>query len=279
MALVRLTALPRHIAIVMDGNGRWANLQHRPRTEGHRAGSKTVRTTVTACRKLGINALTLFAFSAQNWARPSSEIEALMALLEEFLSSEREEMIQRQIRFRAIGRLDLLPRFVRALVDDVAQATAAGTGLTLTLALSYGGREEIVDAAKALAEQVANGSINTHDITEQALTSRLPSMDVGPVDLMIRTGGEQRISNFLLWGSAYAELYFSDKMWPDFRDADLFEAIAEYQRRERRFGKVISDESFVAEHDSREKDKTRERAVDASASAKRIEQPTMLRAV
>jgi len=223
----------------MDGNGRWATSLHRPRSEGHRQGSESVRAAVRACRKLGIESLTLFAFSAQNWLRPADEVRALMALLQEFLRTERKELVTRGIRFRSIGRVQQLPQPIQALVSEVAEETQACKGMTLTLALSYGGREEIVDAAKSLAERVQQGELKLEDVDEQHLEAALPSMQVGPVDLLVRTGGEERISNFLLWGAAYAELFFTNKLWPEFRENDVFEAIAAYQQRERRFGQVI----------------------------------------
>jgi undecaprenyl diphosphate synthase len=238
VSLVDLRRLPDHVAIVMDGNGRWAQERGRPRWEGHREGSESVRRTVRASRRLGIRALTLYAFSEQNWARPREEVDALMDLLREFLLSEREEMIRNSIKLRAVGRVDRLPVRVREVLSRVAAETARLEGMTLTLALSYGGREEIADGARALAERVARGELDPSRIDEAMLERTLPSMDVGAVDLLVRTGGEQRISNFVLWGAAYAELYFSPKLWPDYQVADLFEAVAAFQARDRRFGRV-----------------------------------------
>ncbi len=237
-ALVELRRLPRHVAIVMDGNGRWAERHGKPRTEGHRAGSEAVRRTVRAARRLGLSTLTLYAFSEQNWNRPPEEVEALMALFAEFLVSEREEMLEHGIRLRAIGRLHRLPSFVRSLLDELVQQSRDLRGMTLNLCVSYGGQEEIADAARSLCEQVAHGRLTPERVDEALLERHVPSMATGPVDLLIRTGGEQRISNFVLWGAAYAELYFSETLWPDYAEADLFEAIAAYQRRERRFGKT-----------------------------------------
>ncbi len=236
--LVDVSRLPAHVAIVMDGNGRWAQLQGHPRTYGHRVGSDAVRRIVRASRRLGLQALTLYAFSEQNWARPQAEVEALMDLLREFLLSEREELVTNDIRLRAIGRVDRLPPRVREVLDEIVAATRGNRTMTLSLALSYGGREEIADAARLLGERVARGELAAERIDEAAIEALLPSMDCGPVDLLVRTGGEQRISNFMLWGAAYAELYFSAALWPDWEAGDLYEAIASYQQRDRRFGKV-----------------------------------------
>ncbi len=224
----------------MDGNGRWAQQLGRPRPEGHRRGSDAVRRTVRACRRLGIDALTLYAFSEQNWDRPREEVDALMGLLREFLESERAEILDNAIRLRAVGRIERLPPSVRGVLDPLMEESASNRGMTLTLALSYGGREEIADAARALAQRAAAGDLDAATVDETTLAAEMPSMRVGPVDLLIRTGGEQRISNFLLWGAAYAELYFSPALWPDYDERDLYEAIAAYQARDRRFGRVSS---------------------------------------
>jgi len=236
--LVDLQRLPKHVAIIMDGNGRWAQAQGRVRSVGHREGSHSVRRIVRAARRLGIDALTLFAFSEQNWFRPAHEIAALMELLRDYLLSEREELLDNGIRLRAVGRLPKLPDRVRSVLDERIAETAANRGMTLTLALSYGGREEIVDAARRLAARVRCGELEPDAIDEELLDAAIPSVDVGRVDLLIRTGGEQRISNFLLWGAAYAELYFTERLWPDFDEEDLYQAIAAYQQRDRRFGRV-----------------------------------------
>lgn len=241
MSLIDVSRLPAHVAIVMDGNGRWAQLHGRPRTEGHRAGSDAVRRIVRASRRLGVSALTLYAFSEQNWGRPATEVQALMDLLREFLLSERQELLDNGIRLRGVGRTERLPPFVGEVLRRIEHDTAHGRAMTLSLALSYGGREEIADGARVLAERVARGELRPEQIDEALLESTLPSMDVGPVDLLIRPGGEQRISNFVLWGSAYAELYFSPKLWPEWHEADLYDAIAAFQRRDRRFGHVPSD--------------------------------------
>ncbi|MGB0679350.1 MAG: polyprenyl diphosphate synthase [Polyangiales bacterium] len=241
MALVDIPRLPRHIAIIMDGNGRWAQLMGQPRTEGHKRGSRAVRRVVEACRRLGISALTLYAFSEQNWARPQEETQALMELLHEFLLTEQESILSNGICLRAIGRTHRLPTWVRQVLDPLVKETSAQQSMTLSLALSYGGREEIVDAARTLAKRVEVGHLEAQAIDECLLQQAMPSLAVGPVDLLIRTGGEQRISNFLLWSAAYAEFHFSNKLWPDYDAPDLYDAIAAFQARERRFGRVPVD--------------------------------------
>ncbi|HVJ88734.1 MAG TPA: polyprenyl diphosphate synthase, partial [Labilithrix sp.] len=238
MVYVEAKNLPSHIGIIMDGNGRWAQLRGRERVEGHREGSKAVRRLVRAARRLGIRALTLYAFSEQNWARPELEVDALMQLLREFLLSERDEILENGIRLNAIGNLGRLPAVVRTVLDPLRKESSVRDQMTLTLALSYGGREEIADAARELAREVAAGKRSAEDVTEDALHARMPSLGVGDPDLVIRTGGERRISNFLLYGLAYAELHFADVLWPDFTASDFYEAIASFQHRERRFGLV-----------------------------------------
>lgn len=238
MPLVDVNRLPKHVAIIMDGNGRWATQQGRLRTFGHRHGSESVRRIVRASRRLGLDALTLYAFSAQNWERPQIEVDALMELLKDFLVSEREELIDRGIRLRMIGRKERLPGHVREVLDDVSAATADLDKMTLTLALSYGGREEIADAAQEIARRAATGELDPEHVDARFFGNVLPSMEVGAVDLLVRTSGELRVSNFLLWATAYAELYFTDRLWPEFDVPDFFEAIAAYQMRDRRFGRV-----------------------------------------
>lgn len=220
----------------MDGNGRWAKERGSPRWEGHREGATAVRTIVESSRRLGIKALTLYAFSEQNWARPEEEVNALMTLLAEYLLSERERLIKDGVSFRCIGRLHRLPPQVLKLVNEVTEATAHCTGMTMTLCLSYGGREEVADAALELARQVKDGEIALEDVNEDSISKILPSLSVGPVDLLVRTGGEFRTSNFLIWAGAYAELHFSPKLWPEFGQDELFEAIYAFQQRNRRFG-------------------------------------------
>jgi undecaprenyl diphosphate synthase len=229
-ARVRARPLPRHVAIIMDGNGRWAEARGLPRIAGHREGAEAVRAVTRAARRVGVEALTLYAFSTENWARPEPEVGALMHLLAEFLESEREEMMRNGIRLNAIGELARLPARVREKLADVRAETAANQGMTLSLALSYGGRQELVQAAQRAA--AAKGpSLEAADLEAALWTAGLPELD-----LLVRTSGERRISNFLLWQCAYAELVFTDVLWPDFRDAELFATLAEFQTRERRFG-------------------------------------------
>lgn len=237
--LVSVQNVPAHIAIIMDGNGRWANQAGMTRPKGHRAGSDSVREITRACRRLGVSALTLYAFSEQNWDRSPNEVAALMALLREFLIREREEILSNQIRLRTIGRIERLPINVREVLDPLVEETKCQQGMVLTLALSYGGREELTDAARALASAAKRGEVDLQDIDEAALDRILPSMEFGPVDLLIRTGGEQRISNFLLWACAYAEFWFAPVLWPNFGPEELYEAIAAFQTRDRRFGKAV----------------------------------------
>ena len=233
--------LPSHVAIIMDGNGRWAQQRGLPRVAGHREGSRTVRRMVRACRRLGIRALTLYAFSEQNWERPELEVDALMELLREFLLSERDEILGSGIRFNAVGNLGRLPGIVRAVLEPLRAASRDNDAMTLTLALSYGGREEIAAVARELAKQAKEGSLDPSEIDAELMHRRMPSLSVGDPDLVIRTGGEQRISNFLLFGLAYAELYFSAALWPEFSERDLHAAIASFQARDRRFGLVGAD--------------------------------------
>jgi undecaprenyl diphosphate synthase len=230
--------LPRHIAIIMDGNGRWASARGEPRIAGHREGAKSVRETVRAARELGIQALTLFAFSEQNWDRPPDEVDALMELLYRYVLEERAEIMDNQIRLTAIGALDRLPSFVRQPLFELCAESKQNRGMTLCLALSYGGREDIVNAARALAEEIRGGRIDPDEINEVVLESRLSTAELPPLDLLIRTSGEYRISNFLLWQAAYAELYFTPRMWPEFRRPHLLEAIEAFRGRERRFGRT-----------------------------------------
>ena len=222
----------------MDGNGRWAEARGEPREAGHKAGSAAVRRVVRAARRLGLEALTLYTFSEQNWARPLGEVEALMGLLREFLVTERSEILENDIRLVAIGDLERLPPTVREVLDPLRAASEPNHKMTLALALSYGGREEIAAAARDLARDVAAGRLNPDAIDAALLASRIPSLSVGDPDLILRTGGEYRLSNFLLYGAAYAELAFTDRLWPDFDEGDFFAAIANYQQRERRFGLV-----------------------------------------
>jgi undecaprenyl diphosphate synthase len=225
--------LPRHVGIIMDGNGRWAELRGSEREAGHREGSRAVRRVVRAARRLGLRALTLYAFSEQNWARPSGEVDALMALLREFLVSERDEILDNGIRLVAVGNLERLPEGVRELLDPLRSASSEHRGMTLALALSYGGREELAAVARELAESARRGELDPAHIDAALVSSRVPSLAAGEPDLIVRTGGEQRLSNFLLYGAADAELVFVDRMWPDFDERDLYDAIGVYQERRR----------------------------------------------
>jgi undecaprenyl diphosphate synthase len=228
--------IPRHIAIIMDGNGRWAEERGLPRLEGHRAGAESVREVMEASIELGVEYLTLFAFSSENWSRPAMEVAALMTLLDRFLKEKAKELDRQNVRLLAIGQLDRLPAKTRALLAQIQARTAGHTTMTLVLALSYGGREEIVAAAKSLAEDAVSGSISPSDIDGALFASRLQTAGIPDPDLLVRTSGEMRVSNFLLWQISYAEMVIVKKLWPDFRQGDLFEAVQEYQRRHRRFG-------------------------------------------
>ncbi len=229
---------PRHIAIIMDGNGRWASARGLPRLVGHRAGADAVRRIVEAACELGVKVLTLYAFSWENWDRPAGEIRDLMDLLEEFLVRETPTLHKQAIRLRAIGRLETLPESTRACLARVGAETAAYTHMTLVLALSYGGRQELVDAARRLAEEVRQGRLRPEAIDETRLAQALYAPDLPDPDLLIRTSGEQRLSNFLLWQSSYTELYITPTYWPEFTKASLEDALAAYRQRERRFGRA-----------------------------------------
>jgi len=222
----------------MDGNGRWAREKGLPRREGHRAGADSVREVVEACKKLGVKFLTLYAFSSENWKRPKAEIRALMALLKEFLRVKTPEMKSQGVRLHAIGRLEDLPSDCQRELSSAIEQTSSNSDLDLILALSYGSREEIVDAAKQLAREAASGSLNPEDIDNDLMSQKLYTSKIPDPDLLIRTSGERRISNFLLWQISYAEIVISEKFWPDFREPDLKDAIAEYALRNRRFGSI-----------------------------------------
>jgi undecaprenyl diphosphate synthase len=228
--------LPRHVGIIMDGNGRWAQRQGRPRLEGHRVGADSVRDITRAARELGIEALTLYAFSSQNWQRPVDEVAGLMQLLREYLLGERSEILDNAIRLEAIGDVERLPPVVKDPLDELRAASAANHGMTLTLALSYGGRESIARAVRAAVRDAAAGALRPEDVDVDRFNAYLPTARLPPLDLLIRTSGEQRISNFLLWEIAYAELIFVDVLWPEFRRQHLYECLDQYAARERRFG-------------------------------------------
>lgn len=230
--------MPCHVAIIMDGNGRWAELRGLPRIEGHRVGREALRRTLQAARECGVEVLTLYAFSTENWRRPRDEVQALMALLVETAHEEAFDLQRNGVRFRASGLLEALPTGVRAAIEQLMALTQVNTEITLNLALNYGGRSEITEAARRLARDVVEGRLALQDIDEQALQRRFFAPDLPDPDLLIRTGGEHRLSNFLLWQAAYAELFFTDIHWPDFRKLDLFQAIHSYQARKRRFGAV-----------------------------------------
>ena len=228
--------LPRHVAIIMDGNGRWAKKRHLPRLQGHRVGRESVRTVVRTAAKIGIPYLTLYTFSLENWKRSKEEVGGLMMFLEEVLRAEFEELDENGVQLHAIGRLDMLPANTRHSLDDTMAKLAKNKRLVLTLALSYGGRAEIVDAARRIAEKVKTGEMDALDIDENTFRRELYEPETPDPDLLIRTSGESRVSNFLLWQIAYAEILVTDVLWPDFRENELIESIEAYQRRERRFG-------------------------------------------
>lgn len=230
--------LPKHLAIIMDGNGRWAKQKGMLRAFGHENGTKAVRETVENCAKLGIENLTLYAFSTENWNRPKLEVDTLMKLLITSLKGELKTLQNNNIRLNSIGNLDTLPASVKKELSEVIEKTKNNTRMTLTLALSYGSREEIVNAVRKISDKVKNNIISITDIDESIINQHLYTQNLPDVDLVIRTSGEHRISNFLLWQIAYAEFYFTDVLWPDFREKDLYEAIISYQKRERRFGKT-----------------------------------------
>ncbi len=230
--------VPRHIAIIMDGNGRWARQNALGRISGHREGAESVRVVVEACRKIGVPYLTLFAFSVENWLRPNSEVRALMRLLVRYLRSELKTMLKNDIRLRTIGNVADLPENVRVVLKGALDATKHCKGMVLNLALSYGGRDDIIGAVKKIMKDSAAGKIKASEITRESFEKYLSTRDIPDPDLLIRTSGEFRISNFLLWQAAYTELYFTDVLWPDFREPQLVEAILDYQKRERRFGKT-----------------------------------------
>lgn len=233
--------MPRHVAMVMDGNGRWANQRGLARCEGHRRGKDSVRAVVEAARELGIPYLTLFAFSTENWLRPGVEVRFLMQLLQRYLTTELKRMMKRGIRVVALGELDRLPAPVRRALKQTIEATAENRAMTVALALSYGGRQEIVKAARRLAEAVAAGQIRPEQIDEPVFAAELATADIPDPDLLIRTSGEIRLSNFYLFQLAYTELYFTETLWPDFRERDLLAALAAYQKRQRRFGARVEN--------------------------------------
>src|SRR5256885_12667891 len=248
LAAVAWDRLPRHVAIIMDGNGRWAAQRGQPRIAGHRAGVEAVRASVDTGARLGLGALTLYAFSTENWKRPRYEVDALMRMLRKYLRLELREIHRQNIRFQTIGRTDALAPRVKDEIARASQQTASNTGMVLSVALNYGGRAEIVDACRAAMKKLqAQGKSGT-DLDEQSIEQELYTRNLPDLDLLVRTSGELRISNFLLWQSAYAEIYVTDTLWPDFRRLHLLQAIVDYQQRSRRFGglKLVTKPRAVA---------------------------------
>lgn len=235
---IRSRSLPRHIAVIMDGDGRWARKRGLPRTAGHRAGRESVRDVVRACGELGVDVLTLYTFSTENWNRPKSEVLTLMRLLRESLRDEMSELQSNNVKLTAIGRTDRLPISSRIALNAAVAQTSTNTGLTLNLALNYGGRAEIIDAVRGLAGDLACGKLRIEDIDEEFFRNYLYTASLPDPDLLIRTSGEMRLSNFLLWQMAYTEIWVTDVLWPDFRREHLYEGIRSYQARERRFGRT-----------------------------------------
>jgi len=233
--------LPRHVAIIMDGNGRWARERGLSRIKGHEAGVESVREVTRETARLGIPYLTLYAFSSQNWGRPRAEVRGLMTMLKRFLAQERDEVLRNNIRLRAIGRRQGLPKSVVAELEKTERLSEGNTGLTLTLALNYGGREELVDAVRAIAREVAAGRLKPGRIGEATIKRHLYTAGIPDPDLLVRTAGEMRVSNFLLWQISYAELYVTEVCWPDFRREHLHEALRAYARRRRTFGRIEED--------------------------------------
>jgi len=231
-------SVPTHVAIIMDGNGRWAAARGFPRTEGHRRGAESVREVIKTASRLGVKYLTLFGFSSENWKRPSGEVMDLMGLLRLYLRKELAELHKQGVRFRVIGDRARLPQDIQTLIVTAEERTRANAGLNLVLALSYGGRAEITNAARAVAEQIKSGALQPADIDENVFANALETADIPDPDLLIRTSGERRISNFLLWQLAYTEFVFTDTLWPDFRAEEFEIALAEFHSRERRFGTV-----------------------------------------
>ena len=230
--------IPEHVAIIMDGNGRWAKKRGLPRVAGHRKGADSVRRAVESCDKLGVKYLTLYAFSSENWNRPEKEVNALMGLLEKFLKEKAPEMMEDNVRLTSMGRLDDLPYNVRNELNKAMESTAGNTGVTMNLALSYGGREEIVDAVKSIASKVKSGNLNITDVNNELFSQEIYTSEMPDPDLLIRTSGELRLSNFMLWQLSYAEIFITDKLWPDFCHEDFVTAITDFTKRDRRFGKV-----------------------------------------
>ena len=236
LSQIDLARLPRHIAVIMDGNGRWARRRRLPRIAGHRAGAQAVRETVEASSQLGVAALTLYAFSTENWKRPRTEIDTLMTLLREYLRKELAEIHRNNIRLQILGRYEQLPREVRQDLEDALRQTAENTGMVLNVALNYSARAELVDAFQAILREMRHSNSPETEVTEQTIADHLYTRGMPDPDLLIRTSGEMRVSNFLLWQIAYAEIWVTDTCWPDFTRRDLYQAILDFQKRERRYG-------------------------------------------
>jgi undecaprenyl diphosphate synthase len=235
-------AVPKHIAIIMDGNGRWAQLRRKPRIFGHIKGTRVAKKIITACSRKGIKNLTLYAFSTENWLRPQAEVSFLMDLLRRYLKKETDNLVKEDIRFSIIGDISRVPSDVREAITKAMQATAKCTGLNLVFALSYGSRQEITDAVRTIAAKVQSGEIQTSEIDEATVNAALSTSPMPDPDLIIRTSGELRLSNFLMWQAAYSEFYFTPTLWPDFTEADLDKALVDYQARQRRFGAVNNND-------------------------------------
>lgn len=249
--LTQTGRLPRHIAVIMDGNGRWAQQQGKARIEGHREGMESVRDIVKVCSQLGVRYLTLYAFSMENWKRPSAEVSFLMKLLETYLRKEVDELHANNVRIRTIGKTNALPKSVQRVLQDAMARTADNEGLTLTLALSYGARWDMLRAVQMIALDVRRGKVSPEDLTETTFAQYLQTSFMDDPDLVIRTSGEFRLSNFLLWESAYSEIYVTERLWPEFRRYDLYRALYDYMRRERRFGKTSAQvRDDAADHDT-----------------------------
>ena len=238
LAEIDFARLPQHIAVIMDGNGRWAKRRGKPRIFGHRAGAESVRAVLDTCARLGIKAVTLYAFSTENWKRPKAEVSGLMQMLKQYLKSELKSVHKNNIRFQAIGKIEGLDESVRKEIAAATEFTKANTGTVLSVALNYGGRAEIVEACKRAVKNLQTEGKSVEDLTEDEIEANLYTRDLPEVDLMIRTSGEYRISNFLLWQLAYSEIYVTETLFPDFRRKEIFEAILDFQKRERRFGGI-----------------------------------------
>lgn len=238
-------ALPKHIAIIMDGNGRWAQLRRKPRIFGHIKGTRVAKKIITACSRKGIKNLTLYAFSTENWMRPQAEVSFLMDLLRRYLKKETENLVKENIRFSIIGDISRVPADVKNAITQAMQATAKCNGLNLVFALSYGSRQEITDAVKTIVTKVSSGEIKPSEIDESTVNAALSTYPTPDPDLIIRTSGEQRLSNFLMWQAAYSEFYFTSTLWPDFTETNLDEALQDYQLRQRRFGAIAKNDEHL----------------------------------